>query len=78
MIYTRQRAGKSVLLSILLDQLSNQAQAITVLDYPDVNYPKHGQCIGCIYKNNSSAHVLICAVHPSGPGQEGCPDFQGE
>ncbi len=34
------------------------------------------ECLDCIYKNNKDADVLNCAIHPSGPGQQDCPDFQ--
>jgi len=74
MTFGRTSAGKSVHLARLIYQLFQEENEAS---YDDLHNFRR-QCIGCIYKNNSSAHVLNCAVHPSGPGQEGCPDFQSE
>ncbi|MBE9180265.1 hypothetical protein IQ268_17010 [Oculatella sp. LEGE 06141] len=38
--------------------------------------PKRPECNRCRFNANSS--YLVCAVHPSGPDGDRCPDFQAD
>ncbi|WOD40355.1 DUF6464 family protein [Nodosilinea sp. E11] len=41
---------------------------------PSINLAPRRQCRNCRF--NARSPYLVCAVHPSGPSQRQCPDFE--
>lgn len=64
------RFHKPRLESVWLDCLASSSNTFIKPEAPSV-------CQTCRYRS-SSPHLLLCAVHPTGPDGKSCPDWETE